>query len=68
MSLEQVAENPWVKKLVKGGVVIFGSYIITGLTNSFIAMGPFGWLLVGGLAIGIGFAVEWLGRAGEAGE
>jgi len=65
MSVNALMENPWVKRLVKGGVVLFGSYILTGLTNSFIAMGPVGWILVGGLATGIGVAVEWLGRAGS---
>jgi len=61
---EKFMENPWIKKLVKGGVMLFGSYILTGITNSFLAMGPVGWLLVGGLAIGLGYAIEWLGRAG----
>ncbi len=65
MSVNVLMENPWVKRLVKGGVVLFGSYILTGLTNSFIAMGPVGWILVGGLATGIGVAVEWLGMAGR---
>jgi len=65
MSEVKLFENPWIQKLIKGGVVIFGSYILTGITNSFIVMGPFGWVLVGGLAVGIGYAVEWLGRAGR---
>ena len=64
MAEEKFMENPWIKKLVKGGVMLFGSYILTGITNSFLAMGPVGWLLVGGLAIGLGYAIEWLGRAG----
>ncbi|GEM_PF-6161391 len=69
MSMDQFMEHPWIKKLIKGGVMLFGSYILTGITNSFIAMGPVGWILVGGLAIGLGYAVEWLGRAGsEEGE
>jgi len=65
MPEDRLLSNPWVKKLVKGGMIVGASYVLVGVANSLISMGVVGWLFLGLFSVGVGYVVEMLGKAGS---